>query len=206
MDVNKVIIGLSFSLLLGNGIAVAADAGKVTETYVSGDYKPTLPEWTQLAEQRYVDIQARAWVGLRQQARVKLPQINEAIAVVDQMLNVLNAITTEGWSTKMALSFTDTFGITPPRVGEFDNLSYYLSHGLASTAFGVSVTESALQLQAQLQPSLSKAKGVNLRILKRAKAILEYRKALRHKALTSENYKEYDEYLMNTPAPIWGQV
>ena len=57
MDIRKIITGLTLSLLLGNGVAVAADFDKGINAYDSGDYKTALAEWTPLAEQGHADAQ-----------------------------------------------------------------------------------------------------------------------------------------------------
>ena len=51
MIIKKIIIGLTFSLLLGNGLVVAASFDKGWNAYESGDYKTAIAEWTPLAEQ-----------------------------------------------------------------------------------------------------------------------------------------------------------
>ena len=57
MDIRKIITGLTLSLLLGSGVAVAADFDKGINAYDSGDYKTALAEWTPLAEQGGSDAQ-----------------------------------------------------------------------------------------------------------------------------------------------------
>ena len=57
MDIRKIITGLTLSLLLGNGVAVAADFDKGINAYDSGDYKTALAEWTPLAEQGHAVAQ-----------------------------------------------------------------------------------------------------------------------------------------------------
>ena len=51
MDIRKIITGLTLSLLLGSGVAVAADFNKGLEAAQSGNFKTALAEWTPLAEQ-----------------------------------------------------------------------------------------------------------------------------------------------------------
>ena len=51
MDIRKIITGLTLSLLLGSGVAVAADFDKGLKAAQSGDFKTALAEWTPLAEQ-----------------------------------------------------------------------------------------------------------------------------------------------------------
>ena len=59
MDIKKLITGLTLSLLLGNGVVVAANImGKGWEAYLSGDFKTALAEWTPLAEQGEAEAQA----------------------------------------------------------------------------------------------------------------------------------------------------
>ena len=57
MDIRKIITGLTLSLLLGNGVAVAAVFDKGINAYDSGDYKTALAEWTPLAEQGDAEVQ-----------------------------------------------------------------------------------------------------------------------------------------------------
>ena len=51
MRIDKILIFLSILLLLGNGLATAADYHKGLAAYDSGDYKTAIAEWTPLAEQ-----------------------------------------------------------------------------------------------------------------------------------------------------------
>ena len=51
MNFKKIITGLLLSLLLGSGVAVAADFSKGLQAAQSGDFKTALAEWTPLAEQ-----------------------------------------------------------------------------------------------------------------------------------------------------------
>ena len=51
MRIRKIIIGLLLSILLGSGVAVAADFDKGLKAAQSGDFKTALAEWTPLAEQ-----------------------------------------------------------------------------------------------------------------------------------------------------------
>jgi TPR repeat protein len=51
MSIKKIVTGLTLSLLLASGVAVAADFDKGMEAAKSGDYKTALAEWTPLAEQ-----------------------------------------------------------------------------------------------------------------------------------------------------------
>ena len=53
MRINKLLatLGLVLSMLLGSGVAVAADFDKGLMAYKAGDYKSALAEWTPLAEQ-----------------------------------------------------------------------------------------------------------------------------------------------------------
>jgi TPR repeat protein len=51
MNIRKVIIRLMLSLLLGSGMAVAADFDKGLKAYSSGDIETALAEFTPLAEQ-----------------------------------------------------------------------------------------------------------------------------------------------------------
>ena len=57
MNIRKVIVGLTLSLLLGSGVAVAADFDKGLKAVQSGDFKTTLAEWTPLAEHRHSSAQ-----------------------------------------------------------------------------------------------------------------------------------------------------
>ena len=57
MIIKKIIIGLTFSLLLGNGLVVAASFDKGWNAYESGDYKTAIAEWAPLAEQGVADAQ-----------------------------------------------------------------------------------------------------------------------------------------------------
>ena len=50
MDIRKIITGLTLSLLLGSGVAVAADFDKGREAYNLGDYETALAELNPLAQ------------------------------------------------------------------------------------------------------------------------------------------------------------
>ena len=58
MDVRRALIGLTLSMLLGNGVAVAADYEKGLQEYQSGAFKAALEEWVPLAEQGNAAAQA----------------------------------------------------------------------------------------------------------------------------------------------------
>jgi hypothetical protein len=57
MTIRKVIVGLTLSLLMGNGLAVAADYEKGFQAFQQGVYKVALAEWVPLAEQGDIDSQ-----------------------------------------------------------------------------------------------------------------------------------------------------
>jgi TPR repeat protein len=57
MNISKIITGLLLSILLGSGVAVAADYDKGLKAAESGDFKTALAEWTPLAEQGDADAQ-----------------------------------------------------------------------------------------------------------------------------------------------------
>ena len=61
MGITKTIIGLTLSILLGNGVAVAADYDKGLEAKNKGDHKAALAEWIPLAEQG--DARAQCKLG-----------------------------------------------------------------------------------------------------------------------------------------------
>ena len=62
MNMRKVILGFALSLLLGNGVVVAADFNKGMKAYDSGDFKAALVEWVPLAEQG--DAEAQYSLGI----------------------------------------------------------------------------------------------------------------------------------------------
>ena len=78
MDIRKIITGLTLSLLLGNGVAVAADFDKGINAYDSGDYKTALAEWTPLAEQGHAVAQYN--LGIMHDNGKGVPE-NDKIAV-----------------------------------------------------------------------------------------------------------------------------
>jgi TPR repeat protein len=57
MQIKKVIVGLTLSLLLGSGITVAADYEKGFQAFQKGVYEVALAEWVPLAEQGDIDSQ-----------------------------------------------------------------------------------------------------------------------------------------------------
>jgi TPR repeat protein len=61
MGITKTIIGLTLSLLLGSGVAIAADFNKGIQAYNSGDFKAALDEWIPLAEQG--DVYTQNFLG-----------------------------------------------------------------------------------------------------------------------------------------------
>ena len=62
MRIRKIIIGLLLSILLGSGVAVAADFDKGFKAYQSGDFKTAVAEWTYFAEQG--DDSSQYFLGL----------------------------------------------------------------------------------------------------------------------------------------------
>ena len=61
MHVKKALLGLTLSLVLGNGAAVAADFDKGMKAYDSQNYEAALAEWLPLAEQGHAN--AQTWIG-----------------------------------------------------------------------------------------------------------------------------------------------
>ena len=61
MNIKKIIIGLTLSLLLCSGVAVAGDYNKGLSAYGAGDFKAALAEFIPLAEQG--DAGAQAMLG-----------------------------------------------------------------------------------------------------------------------------------------------
>ena len=61
MSIKKIIIGTTLLLLLGTGIAVAADFNKGMRAYNSQNYEAALKEWLPLAKQGQVN--AQRWMG-----------------------------------------------------------------------------------------------------------------------------------------------
>jgi len=57
MSIKKIIIGLMLSLLLGSGVASAADFAKGLAAFRSGNHKTAIAEWTPLAEQGHAKAQ-----------------------------------------------------------------------------------------------------------------------------------------------------
>ena len=55
MNIKKIIVGLTLSLLLISGVASAASFDKGLQAYHSGDYKAAITEWTSAAEQGDAD-------------------------------------------------------------------------------------------------------------------------------------------------------
>ena len=61
MHVKKALLGLTLSLVLGSGAAVAADFDKGMKAYDSQNYEAALAEWLPLAEQG--NVEAQRWLG-----------------------------------------------------------------------------------------------------------------------------------------------
>jgi len=61
MEFRKPLLGLTLSLVLGNGVVVAANFDKGMKAYDSQNYEAALAEWLPLAEQG--DVKAQRWVG-----------------------------------------------------------------------------------------------------------------------------------------------
>ena len=57
MQIKKLIVGLTFSFLMGSGIVLAADYEKGFQAFQKGVYQVALAEWVPLAEQGDVDSQ-----------------------------------------------------------------------------------------------------------------------------------------------------
>ena len=78
MRISKKIIGLTLSLLLGSGVAVAADFNKGLEAYHSGDFETALAEWTPFADQGWAGAQHN--LGLMYEKGYGVPE-NDKTAV-----------------------------------------------------------------------------------------------------------------------------
>lgn len=58
MDFRKILLGLTFLLLLGNGLVFAADVDKGLKAFESGDFKTALSVWVPFAEQGNASAQS----------------------------------------------------------------------------------------------------------------------------------------------------
>jgi hypothetical protein len=61
MHIKKALLGLTLSMMLGNGAVVAADFDKGMKAYDSQNYEAALAEWLPLAEQG--NVKAQRWLG-----------------------------------------------------------------------------------------------------------------------------------------------
>ena len=61
MSIKKIITGLTLSMLLASGVAIAADFNKGLDAFNAGNFKTALAEWTPLAEQG--DVYTQNFLG-----------------------------------------------------------------------------------------------------------------------------------------------
>lgn len=148
-------------------------------------------------------VQAQSWEGAKVAAREAHVDLLESQSFVTRALDILPKIRTGGLVVEGAKAFTDAFGITTDNVGEFHVLTASTALGMLKTTFGASPTEGEREILMSIQASIGNSKGLNKRILGRAKAMVEFRLKMNSKALTAKDAREYDAFLLEQEAPTW---
>jgi hypothetical protein len=109
-----------------------------------------------------------------------------AIKNADDMLLILDQITTGGLTATGSKAFTDTFGITDANIGEFDVMAKQMMVAQLK-AFGTNPSDGERKAAAELVPQIEKSTRLNRRIIERFKEEMQRRARNR-------------EYLMSTQA------
>ena len=174
---------------------------KLTPTNTAGLTQEQQVEMTRAKEE--AKAQSQSWEDAKVAARAAHGDLLESQSFVTRALDILPKIRTGGLVVEGAKAFTDAFGITTDDVGEFHVLTATTALGMLRTTFGASPTEGERAILMSIQASIGNSKGLNKRILGRAKAMVEFRLKMNKKALTSKDAREYDAFLLEQEAPTW---
>ena len=97
-----------------------------------------------------------------------------AIKNADDMLLILDQITTGGLTATGSKAFTDTFGITDPNIGEFDVMAKQMMVAKLK-AFGSNPSDGERKAASELVPLIEKSTRLNKRIIERFKEEMQRR-------------------------------
>ena len=127
----------------------------------------------------------------------------------DDMLLILDQITTGGLTATGSKALTDTFGLTDTNIGEFDTMAKQMMVDKLN-AFGSNPSDGERRAAAELVPQIEKTTRLNKRIIQRFKEEMARRARNREYLMTPqatfENYNnftigQYGEFLDSSDKP-----
>ena len=112
----------------------------------------------------------------------------------DDMLLILDQITTGGLTVTGAKALSDAFGITDTNIGEFDTMAKQMMVDKLN-AFGTNPSDGERRAAAELVPQIEKSTRLNRRIIERFKEEMQRRARNREYLMspqaTTENYNNF---------------
>ena len=112
----------------------------------------------------------------------------------DDMLLILDQITTGGLTATGSKALTDTFNLTDTNIGEFDTMAKQMMVDKLN-AFGSNPSDGERRAAAELVPQIEKSTRLNRRIIERFKEEMSRRARNREYLMTpqatSENYNDF---------------
>lgn len=140
-----------------------------------------------------------------------------AVKNADDMLLILDQITTGGLTATGSKALTDTFNLTDTNIGEFDTMAKQMMVAKLN-AFGTNPSDGERRAAAELVPQIEKSTRLNRRIIERFKEEMSRRARNREYLMTPqatiENYNnftigQYGEFLDSPDKPepkTWAEL
>ena len=112
----------------------------------------------------------------------------------DDMLLILDQITTGGITATGSKALTDTFGLTDTNIGEFDTMAKQMMVDKLN-AFGSNPSDGERRAAAELVPQIEKTTRLNKRIIQRFKEEMARRARNREYLMTPQaNFENYNNF------------
>ena len=112
----------------------------------------------------------------------------------DDMLLILDQITTGGLTATGSKALTDTFGLTDTNIGEFDTMAKQMMVDKLN-AFGSNPSDGERRAAAELVPQIEKTTRLNKRIIQRFKEEMARRARNREYLMTPQaNFENYNNF------------
>ncbi len=112
----------------------------------------------------------------------------------DDMLIILDQITTGGLTATGSKALTDTFGLTDTNIGEFDTMAKQMMVDKLN-AFGSNPSDGERRAAAELVPQIEKTTRLNKRIIQRFKEEMARRARNREYLMTPQaNFENYNNF------------
>ena len=151
-------------------------------------------------EQSAARQQAKDWSDTMTTARENRISLQDSEYFINKAIRLLPKIGKTGSvATKLTKEVTDFWGVTSADIGEFDQLSAKTALGQLKTTFGASPTEGERAILFSIQANIDNNRGLNTRILKSAKEMVEWRIRANKAALSdgTPSGRKYNTWLLD---------